>query len=130
MTFPIPVPKPNDLINWAIDHPDAVVTAIQFLNSLYAARIQVTAPSGKGQGETLMVSDSNIVLPIPLQLPNRWSAPTGSASRATFDANEVTSISNPPTQAQVSAVQQRLVQTRQILAALILDLQNTGQMPT
>lgn len=51
-----------------------------------------------------------------------WAAPTGTVSRATFNAGFTQTISNPPTQAEVQAVvvQLQIVTTR--LAALELDL--------
>jgi len=51
-----------------------------------------------------------------------WTAPTGTVSRATFNAGFTQTISNPPTQAEVQAVvvQVQVLSTR--LAALELDL--------
>lgn len=51
-----------------------------------------------------------------------WGTPTGTPIKTTFDANESTTVSNPPTQAEVQAINNRLKQTRQLLAALIETL--------
>lgn len=50
-----------------------------------------------------------------------WTNPTGAGSRATFDANWTTVVSNPPTQSEVGNVRDQLVIVQKRLAQLILD---------
>lgn len=51
-----------------------------------------------------------------------WAAPTGTAIFTSFNANATTAVSNPPTQAEVQAINDRLLETRQILKGLINTL--------
>lgn len=50
-----------------------------------------------------------------------WVAPTGTPSRATFDADATVVVSNPPTQTEVQAVNDQLVKVQKRLAALEID---------
>lgn len=50
-----------------------------------------------------------------------WSAPTGTGSRATFDADWTKPISNPPTQAEVVSIRDQLISVQKALAQLIID---------
>jgi len=51
-----------------------------------------------------------------------WTAPTGTVSRATFDADDNTTASAGYVQAEVQAIADRLRDTRKFLAALLYDL--------
>jgi hypothetical protein len=55
-----------------------------------------------------------------------WTAPTGTVSRDTFDANWTTTVSNPPTQAEVIAVRNQLIAVQKRLAALEIDSLSIG----
>lgn len=53
---------------------------------------------------------------------NGWAAPTGISIKTTFNADASTVVSNPPTQAEVQAINDRLKETRQLLKAVIESL--------
>lgn len=57
-----------------------------------------------------------------------WTAPTGTASRATFATYGGQTVSNPPTQAEVQAIDDHVVILSQRLKALIDDLQANGAL--
>ena len=53
-----------------------------------------------------------------------WAAPTGSGSRASFNANASTTAGASYTQAQVQAINDQLVAVQKALAQLILDAES------
>jgi hypothetical protein len=109
------IPSPGGhVLLWALRNPQAVDEAIALLNRLQRLRIDLVAPGGDNRFP-LRPADSpeGIVLGLPLKLPNAWAAPTGTVSRATFATSTATTA-----------------QLAQRLAALIQDLQATGQAPT
>lgn len=57
-----------------------------------------------------------------------WATPpaSGTGSNATFDMNWTTTVSNPPTQAQVTAVRDQLIVVQKRLGQLLADLQTYG----
>lgn len=55
-----------------------------------------------------------------------WVSPTGTFSRAGFVAYAGQSVSNPPTQAEVQAIDDQVKEHSQRLAALIADLRTAG----
>jgi hypothetical protein len=55
-----------------------------------------------------------------------WTAPTGTVSRATFDADWTTAVSNPPTQAEVAAIRDQVIVIQKRLAALEIDSLSIG----
>jgi len=55
-----------------------------------------------------------------------WAAPVGSGSRASINANYSTAIGNPPTQAQVQAMEAQLEALSKAVAQLIKDLESAG----
>lgn len=57
-----------------------------------------------------------------------WAFPTGTASRAAFASYAGQAISNPPTQAEVQAIDDHLVILSQRLNALVTDLRNIGAL--
>lgn len=59
-----------------------------------------------------------------------WTAPTGAASRATFATYASQTISNPPTQAEVQAINDALVIVSERMNALITDLQGNNVLTT
>lgn len=112
---PIPLPQSAEgLIAWVLANPDAVRHAIELLNKLAALEYNLVQP---GQRNTLkqaiVFGDDNAVLPIPLQFPNSYAAPSGTLSRATFDTASVTTA-----------------QLAQRVAALITDMRAIGQAPS
>jgi len=112
-------------------NPDTIRNALTAINLLAKLQVQII-PVGalSKQKQSLIWGAENALLPIPIAFALGYAVPTGTLNRATFNADETTTISNPPTQAQVQAVQARLTETRQILAALISDLQRVGISPT
>lgn len=57
-----------------------------------------------------------------------WANPTGTLTRATFAAYAGQTVSNPPTQAQMQALDDALKAHSQRLAALITDLRANGTL--
>lgn len=57
-----------------------------------------------------------------------WTAPTGTASRATFATYAGQTVSNPPTQAEVQAIDDHLVILSQRMKAVIDDLKANGAL--
>jgi hypothetical protein len=55
-----------------------------------------------------------------------WVPPTGTVSRATFDADWTVAISDPPTQAEVEAVRDQVIVLQKRLAALEQDSLSIG----
>ena len=112
---PIPLPSTTEgLIAWAIANPDAVRAALELVNRIAALEYNLVPPGGRNTlKQALVFGDDNVVLPIPLQLPNPYEAPTGTLSRATFATSTVTTE-----------------QLAQRVAALITDLRATGQAPS
>lgn len=51
-----------------------------------------------------------------------FAAPTGSPSNASINANWTTTVSNPPTQAEVTAIRDQLIVVQKAVAQLIIDL--------
>lgn len=62
---------------------------------------------------------------IPAQMTG-WAMPTGTGSKASFDANWTTTVSNPPTQAEVTAIRDQLIAVQKALAQFILDSKQSG----
>lgn len=126
-------PSSADTVNmfrYFIRNPDTPADAIADLNKLIKLQVQIVPAGNVAQRKNAIIfSDSNALLAIPIGFPQAWAAPTGTQSRVTFDADETTTISASPTQAQVQAVNDRLLATRQALAALIADLQRVGIAP-
>lgn len=107
--------------------------AFALLNALRTLNVRLVGPNGgvslDAGRENIIGSPPNLSLPLPLQFPNAWAAPSGTASRATFNADASTTASGSYTQAEVQAINDRLKETRQLLAALILDLRATSMAP-
>lgn len=57
---------------------------------------------------------------------SQWTDPTGTGSRATFNMDFTTAVSNPPTQAEVTAIRDQLVIVQKRLGQLVIDLQAAG----
>ncbi len=55
-----------------------------------------------------------------------WTDPTGAGSRAAFDANWTTTVSNPPTQAEMTSVRDQVIAVQKALAQVIVDLQSAS----
>lgn len=55
-----------------------------------------------------------------------WQVPTGTGSRATFNASATFPVSNPPTQAEVVAIAAQVVVLQTRLAQLIEDQLTSG----
>lgn len=53
---------------------------------------------------------------------SNFAAPTGTPSTASIDANWTTTVSNPPTQAEVTAIRDQLIAVQKAVAQLIVDL--------
>lgn len=110
---PIPIPEGN-AFQWAMANPDALIQAIRLLNLISGLQIQVTPfNTSPGAKPTLLISENNCILPIPIQVLNSYGMPVGTLNRASFDTATVT-----------------LPQLAGAVAALIRDLQATGQVPT
>ncbi len=105
------------LLRWVMQNPQAVQDAFKLLNLLASMQAAITVPDvtsvAAGFKSTPKISDTNIVFPIPLKFPNPYAVPTGTISRATFATGTVTTA-----------------QLAQRVAALIMDLQYTGQAAT
>lgn len=59
-----------------------------------------------------------------------WSAPTGVGSRGAIDMNWTTTVSNPPTQAEVTSVRDQVVHLQKALGQLIDDQIEIGTIDT
>lgn len=57
-----------------------------------------------------------------------WAAATGTASRATFTTYAGQTVSNPPTQAEVQAIDDHVKALSERMKALIDDLQGNGAL--
>ena len=55
-----------------------------------------------------------------------WATPIGTGSRAAINGSFTTAVSNPPTQAQVQAIETQVEALSQGLAQLITDLEMVG----
>jgi hypothetical protein len=119
------------LLAWIIRHPQAAAEALRLLAILAEMQCEVVAPPGAGASlrQPLRLSDTNALLPVPLRFPNSYAVPTGTPLRTALAAAASTTASAGYVQAEVQAINDRLKETRQILAALILDLQATQQAP-
>jgi hypothetical protein len=109
------IPPPGGrVLLWALQNPQAVDEAVALLNRLQRLRIDLVAPGGDSRFPLSLTDSPDVAtLALPLKLPNPWAAPTNTVSRATFDTSTVTTA-----------------QLAQRVAALIQDLQATGQAPT
>lgn len=56
------------------------------------------------------------------RLSSTFDVPTGTSKFTTFNADETTVVSNPPTQAEVQAINDRLLETRRLLKGVIETL--------
>ena len=135
MKIPIKAPvNVESLLAWVTDNPMAVEDAFRLLNLIATLQIQIVNPSSSyqlgGNKPTIIIGDGSAIIPIPLQLPYPWGAPTGTLARSTFNADESTTAAAAYSQAQVQAINDRLTATRSRLAALITDLQSTKQAQT
>lgn len=123
----LPLDQPvGSLLVWLNQHPEAVYDAFRLLNILSQIHVELTTPESGGGAPKLTISDTNAILSLPYQFQSPWAVPTGSPSRASFDANATTTPSATYQQAEAATVATRLTATRQTLAALILDLQRVG----
>lgn len=57
-----------------------------------------------------------------------WTAPTGTASRATFATYAGQTVSNPPTQAQVQAIDDHVKLLSERVKAIVDDLKANGTL--
>ena len=92
--------------------------------------MQIVDP-GTGQPHPFFVQSWNNLLQkaikaVPQKSTPTWATPTGILSRTTFTAYAGQTVSNPPTQAQVQALDDALKAHSQHLAALITDLRTVG----
>ncbi len=56
-----------------------------------------------------------------------WANPTGGAgSRAAVNTTFTTTVSNPPTQAEMTALRDQVIALQQALGQLIIDLETVG----
>lgn len=64
-----PIPPPDgSLLVWAMNNPEAVKNAVQYLNLLLALQVKLVrgGVSTMNQQSTMILSGENILLPIPL----------------------------------------------------------------
>lgn len=68
---PIPLPT-GPLLAWAMANPDAITNAIAFLNVMYAMQVKLmrAGVSTLNQQTSLLVSDQNAILNLPILWPN------------------------------------------------------------
>lgn len=124
MADPIASPEPGQLLDWVVNQPAEAAAALRTVEQLRTMQLPVITVMETGQRkQSLIWADTGLLLPLPVALPFPYALATGTLLRSTFDANESTTVSNPPTQSEVEAIQSRLTQTRQIIAALLNDLQ-------
>jgi hypothetical protein len=95
-----------------IANPDGTITQEyrQFLIDLFN---RLTTPEGWAELVSTVVVQG-------------WNAPTGAGSRATFDMNFTTTVSNPPTQAEVTAIRNQLIVVQKRLGQLLIDQATLG----
>lgn len=55
-----------------------------------------------------------------------WVPPIGTGSTASFDMDFTTTVSNPPTQAEVTALRDQVIKLQKALGQLILDSTTLG----
>jgi hypothetical protein len=55
-----------------------------------------------------------------------WVAPAGTGSRASINENFTTPVSNPPTQAEMTALRDQVIALQKALGQLIIDLSTVG----
>lgn len=92
----------------------AVAAAVAAANSLQPnTNISVTAVFVAG----LKVLGARIV---------GWVSPTAAGSRAAIDPNWTTTVSNPPTQAEMVSMRNQLISVQKGLAQLIIDAETQG----
>ena len=116
-------PTPGRTLAWLVQEPEQAARAVGRLSSIANMQLAVVAvQDATRQKQTLITDDRLAMLPLPIGFPTPYAQPTGRVSRAAFNANESTTVSSPPTQAEVQAIQDRLTETRRIIAAIITDL--------
>ncbi len=78
-----------------------------------------------GYGRNLLVKLLNSTLIAPAA--TGWANPTGGAgSRAAVNTTFTTTVSNPPTQAEMTALRNQVIALQQALGQLIIDLETVG----
>ncbi len=102
-------------------HPQSEVTG---LVATLAAKADAAGLAGVAtSGSYLDLADR----PPTLAPQANWASPTGTGfNRGVFNTDDETAITNPPTGSQVTELQNRLIDTRAVLRALILALKDAG----
>jgi hypothetical protein len=112
---------------------NAVLNSIGSLKSTGSLEQQpdgtvVTRPVDTGTGDSLLTQDAGDSRYVNENVGPAWTAPTGTPSRATFVTYPGQTVSNPPTQAEVQAIDDHLKILSQRLKALIDDLQANNSL--
>lgn len=127
--------KVAQAINWLIGNKQAkddTLTALAGLDAT-AGLVEQTGADAFTKRDIGAATDADI--PTRLDADGRyvlqdqgaaWTAPTGTASRAGFTVYAGQTVSNPPTQAEMQAIDDKLVEHSQALKALVDDLQSNG----
>ena len=111
---------------------DAVAAVITANAALAAAALKLAILQNLADLNNVVTARNNLGL-TALATANPvigWADPTGAGSRATFDMNFTTTVSNPPTQAQVTAIRDQLIVVQKRLGQSILDDKTVGVKAT
>lgn len=107
---------------------NAILNSIGSLNGTGSLEQQpdgtvTTRPVDSGSDESLLTVGGGDSRYVNENVGPAWVAPTGTAARTTFATYAGQTISNPPTQAEVQAIDNHVKILSQRLKALIDDLQ-------
>lgn len=84
----IPAPDEGKVLQWAIQNPEAVRDAVQFLNLLISLECKVVAPSSINNPKVgIVFSAKNAILPVPLKLAAPIADSTASAASVSTQLN-------------------------------------------
>ena len=89
MATALPIPTPGEsIVAWAIRNPEAVTQALTLLQQLQAISVEIVPAGGNNSGkQSLVMSDNNIILPIPLKLSAPIADSTATAASASAQLN-------------------------------------------
>jgi hypothetical protein len=68
--------SPPESLGDLLSNPERIKAAFQLLDLLSKMQVEITPPTTRGTG-SLVISEQNIILPIPLRLARAVADPTG-----------------------------------------------------
>lgn len=128
MTWPL-VPIDGKTLDW----PRKIAQAVNWLiGNKQPLNDTLTDLSGRSVGVTAGTDipdrDDADARYVQQDVGAAWTAPTGTASRATFATFAGQTITNPPTQAEVQAIDDHVKLLSERMKALVDDLQANGTL--